>query len=173
MSKIIGVTVGTTQNPEKIAGVVDQAYNPDSPNAQSGKAVWEATSAIIRNYQQLSKEGLAQITYDELWRRAKIYGGLTFHTRGSAFTGAETELNLPAGAYVVYYNESYDTAGCWHLGSGVLYELHAFDLFDNGEYMYYVTSPFVELQSAVGNIDAALDELHNYAQALISGGAEE
>ena len=50
MAKIIGGTTTTPMNPAMFGGsggVVDQTYNPESENAQSGKAVAEAVTNAI------------------------------------------------------------------------------------------------------------------------------
>ena len=94
----------------------------------------------------------------------KTHKAIMFDTLTERFTGAETELNLPLGCYVAFYEHG--QVACWHFNSGVIYTFYAFDLFDTGDYTFYVESPVVELQKSVGDIDTALDNINKELNGL-------
>ena len=157
--------------------IVDQTYNAHSENAQSGIAVGEALYQFAQelkwesaDLELIRKVTLKEVTYNALLEAVLTYGAIMFDTFTERFTGAETELNLPLGCYVAFYKHG--QVACWHLNSGVLYILVGYDLFDTGDYKFYVTSSFVELENKVGNIDTALDNIIAIQNSYI-GGADE
>lgn len=149
---------------------IDQTYDPDSENAQSGIAINEAFKLFSAQHQQITKVTLEKVTYLALLEAIRTYGAIMFDTLSEPFTGAETELNLPRGCYVAFYEHA--QVACWHFDSGVLYRLVGYDRFDTGEYTFYVTSSFVELQNAVGDINTALDNIIAIQESYIGGAFE-
>lgn len=139
---------------------VDQAYNPGSENAQSGKAVAEA---LTNHY-----------TKDEVDDVVSNAGGNV--DLNNYYTKDEVD-NLDAVKYVNVYSNSTniaspdDNTNIFLLDAGII-------SVDNGR-IVEVGSPVNAKDAAtkgyvdglVGDIETALDELHNYAQAII-GGAE-
>lgn len=149
MSKIIGITVGTTQNPEKIT---------------------DGTLVI-------KEVTLPEITYDVLLETLKREKAIRFNTRGQDFTGSSTEVNLPRGEYLAFYNEA--SSYCLELTSAVAYSFNGFDLFDTGENTYTVSSPLRSAQGSIynlflslGDIDKALDNIISIQESLIGGVTE-
>lgn len=151
MAEIFGNTTTTPINPEAFSGggqgvVVEQTYNSESENAQSGKAVAEAVNGhkVVIFY-----SGMTPPTNQIL-----AFGDSTTGCELTVYDGNKyvTLVRFPILDYMGYIEslksptELHKPVGCSALK----------DILDN----------------VVGNIESALDELHTYAQALISGGAE-
>ena len=134
--------------------VADQTYNADSENAQSGKAVAQAVNGRI-----------PKITCQPHTVGFKRAIALTAGECDGTLHGTDDE------DYVTVDIAPYDTAELpWLYGEIATYgnggRLNAntpIDDFDCANKAY--------VDDIVGDIETALDELHNYAQAII-GGAE-
>lgn len=113
-----------------------------------------------------------------LLEQLKTFGAIRFDTGGKDFTGSSTDMNLQRGEYLAFYGKS--SCYCLNLTFAIAYNFYGADLFDTGEYAFVVSSPLERVQTdifnfrhSLGDIDKALDELHTYAQALVTGGADE
>lgn len=149
LGNVIGATGEQGEKGEKgDAGkdaVTDQTYNEKSENAQSGKAVAEA---LTNHY-----------TKDEINNLA----GVHYVMKDS---DSEVSLNSPAGnAYVLLSDD----------GDIVLSAEMEIDVV--GSIIKSVSDPKDDTDAAnkgyvdglVGDIEVAIDELHNYAQSLVGG----
>lgn len=134
------------------------------------KEIESSFSGLGENKLAITKVNFEEVTYEALWNAVKTHGAIMFDTLTESFTGAETELNLPLGCYVAFHEHG--QAACWHFNSGVLYKLVGYDLFDTGDYTFYVTSSFVDLENKLGNIDAALDNIIAIQNSYIGGASE-
>lgn len=106
MAKIYGHTLTTPIKPNLSGGIVDQTYNPNSPNAQSGKAVAEAIKdkATIYKGTQVAinfDDGNGFVTLVEMIADGGTLGGVTV-TPPENITVSEFALNLKVGDF--YYN---------------------------------------------------------------------
>lgn len=82
-------------------------------------------------------------------------------------TGAE----LPIGNYFMVGDIANNQIGCWSLTDNQSYTITR-TKDESGTWHYSVTSSKSYIDEKIGDIDTALDELHAYAQGLISGGDE-
>lgn len=131
------------------------------------KEIESSFSGLGGNKFTITKVNFEAVTYKALLEAVQTHKVIMFDTFTERFTGAETELNLPLGCYVAFYEHG--QIACWHFDSGVLYRLVGYDLFDTGDYKFYVTSSFVELENKVGNIDTALDNIIAIQNSYIGG----
>lgn len=157
--------------------VADQSYIPTSENAQSGIAVNEAFEIFKEQYQQIKKVTLEEVSYMALLEQLKTFGAIRFNTGGQDFTGSSTDLNLPRGEYLAFYNGS--SSYCLELTSAIAYRFSGHDLFDTGEYTFSVSSPLWETQTnlsklfrSLGDIDTALDNIIATQESYIGGVSE-
>lgn len=122
---------------------VDQTYNPESQNAQSGFAVAEAVSIKMDKFGEVYDEG-RNINLNQ--------------EDQTAFHGYEIALHaykrlLLIGETVTLNNNKLSDVG------------NPINNTDAANKQY--------VDGLVGDISTALDELHTYAQALVNGGATE
>lgn len=81
-----------------------------------------------------------------------------------------TEI-LPIGDYFMVGSVANDQIGCWSLTDNQSYTITR-TKDESGAWHYQATSSKSYIDEKIGDIDTALDELHAYAQGLISGGDE-
>jgi hypothetical protein len=165
------------KQPEPPTIPVDRIYNPTSENAQSGIAVNEAFEIFKEQYQQIKNVTLQEISYMALLEQLKTFGAIRFNTGGQDFTGSSTDLNLPRGEYLAFYNGA--SSYCLELTSAIAYRFSEHDLFDTGEYTFSVSSPLWEAQTniskvfrSLGDIDTALDNIIAIQNSYIGGVSE-
>lgn len=157
---------------------VDQIYNSNSENAQSGKAIKEAINEKFGDINE-GFDDLVSFVEEELDNKADK----------SAIPKVDqifnkTSNNPQSGVAIEAYLQTAGITG----DRKVFEDLSKYYMPDNGyngleNYLVYnyrtdinvgTRMTLAELKSLmIGDIDTALDELHAYAQNLVSGGATE
>ncbi len=171
MSKIIGITVGTPINHEKIS------------NEKEIEEIKASLGDIDTALDELSNEIMPSETYDfkNAWHDYG-YSRLNFEKeKGDIIT-----IFVPMGWYVstqgvplititatekdeVYKFTVDENTDIYFFDAG----LSSYEDFDPSDCPVIITKArnrLEDIEAQMGDIDAALDELHAYAQALISGG---
>lgn len=153
---------------EKIGDIanIDQTYTPESKNAQSGIAVAKAISTKLGNNRDSIPHGDSKIGDGDI---------------NSVSFGQDSILWIDWCPEFYDYDsppESRDN-GVKYTGLSELRQL-MLQIYDEGGYFTpnnegkkNVENALQEIGASLGNIDAALDELHAYAQGFIEGGAAE
>lgn len=148
---------------------VDQTYKPTSSNPQSGKAVFEAVNTVFTElgefadycYEELDKKadrGTLEIDLDYNPDSPNAQSGNAVAQATGGFVKRNLTAYMPIGATELI-NNGIDN-----------YSLYSYKL--STELPVMLTLKDIK-EVIVGDIDTVLDELHAYAQSLISGGAAE
>ena len=161
--------------------IVEQSYNPTSPNAASGVALGEVKD-IMTNYIDTNIRPITIPQYRDLWtyedlrEASNTYKNFAFHTRGYNFTGSNTEINLPQGQYVCFQAYGWGGIGCWNLRETKVYYVIFEPVYDNNgketSCKYLVSCKIDEIEATIGDIDTALDSIIALQESYIGGASE-
>lgn len=176
---------------ENSGGVADLTYNPESENAQSGKAVAEATNAKMDKFGEVTTDGGTMIidvtnnnaisdtyfkqTKDNYIRLNSGYMDiesmmLTFKSNPLFEKGASLgECNIDdttSAVNMLTLNQLLaEKEDIWNRKDSI-----AEDIAINEPNAYpTVAAVYNFVNEKIGDIEATLDELHNYAEALKGG----
>jgi hypothetical protein len=151
-------------------GTVDQIYNSESENAQSGKAI---NGALSKYCKILEAQGYILINrlFDEtaMWNQSSDYRNII------KFSGVigdnESNILLPNGNYLCFGAISDYSIACWACGENVLYTIKR--TYENdGSYTYKVTSSkdISDINNYYTNktVDGAFAEIGEHLQNINS-----
>ncbi len=161
---------------------VDNVYNPESENPQSGVAVAEAINGVepemvlttINSFEELFALVIDMPIF-ELGSR-KLVNAIV----RTPITDKDTKTTLPSGRYLVVGHTWENNVGCWSYGDNVLYSIQPLSYVheETGElaFNYKVTSStdFIVdyVGDLVGDIDTALDNIITMQESYIGGAVE-
>ena len=157
-------------------GTVDQAYNPESENAQSGIAVQEALDGNVAvKYLESPKE-------NKLYMRDIESGYYVMSGYFQPYPNCKSTVimdtmycsvaRLAAGSHLMTISPLNFKVTCYEIlvddtaTDGFTYTRTVINLLD----LHGLPAKVEALETQVGDFETALAELHTYAQGLISGG---
>lgn len=155
---VIHITYATKDDLKNIKINVDQTFNAESENAQSGKSVAQAVSVKMDKFSELKiNEHEVTLSVDDGSKNLSI----------ETTQAATTKLS---GGQLIFHDKG---GGVDFIGVGDIgfYGRRLTNVDDPTEENDAATKNYVD--NKIGDISSVFDELHVYAQSLINGGTAE